>query len=229
MSHSAVGVGQFLASVPICRLWVTPARLGCPQAACISPPSAAPPVQSRCMSLTRVIAAGALGSVLLSGCLSSMERTSSPAIDVDSGVPVMPPEAKAQTDAGAAAFARHFLAMRDYAFATGDLAPLAELGGPTCRSCTTELQVIDMTWMMGGRWEKRATTISNIKISQGQPPGAVDVVVVHSGGESAVFDVKGGRIETYPAAKNHSGRLSLVPSGQSWLVSDLDTGGFEAP
>ena len=180
----------------------------------------------RRMSLTRVMAAVALGAVLLSGCLSPAERTSSAAIDTESGPPVMPPEASAQTEAGAAAFARHYIAQRDYAFVTGHLAPVAALRDPSCGSCTNEFQVIDMTWLVGGRWEKRTTIVSSIEITQGQPPGPVDLVVAHSGGDSEVFDNAGGSIEVYPAAKDQAIRLSLVPSGSSWLVSDFDAVGF---
>ena len=109
------------------------------------------PLQSRRMSLTRVMAAVVLASILLSGCLSSARGTSSKAIDTESGPPVMPAEANALTEAGAMAFARHYIAQRDYAFVTGDLAPVDSLRDPSCDSCTSEFQVIDMTWLIGGR------------------------------------------------------------------------------
>ena len=175
------------------------------------------------MPLMRVVTAAVLGSALLSGCFSSADGTSSSAIDVESGPLVMPPEAGAQTAAGAEAFARHFLAQRDYAFATGDVAPLTALSGPTCWFCGTELQVIDMSWRVGRGWEKTATTISSIELVAGQPPGPVELVVVYSCGESKVFDVKGGTIQVYPALTNQSGRLSLEPGESSYLVSDMHT------
>ena len=134
----------------------------------------------------------------------------------------MPPEARAQTAAGAEAFARHFLAQRDDAFATGDVAPLAALGGPMCTVCTAELQLIDMSWTVGRGWKKSATTISSVQLATGQqPPGPVDLVVIYSVGESRIFDVKGGTIQVFPAATDQSGRLSLEPGESSYLVSDM--------
>ena len=133
----------------------------------------------------------------------------------------MPAEAKELTEAGAVAFARHYIAQRDYAFVTGDLAPVASLRGPSCDSCTAELQMIDMTWLMGGRWEKRATIISSIEITAGQFPGAVELIVKHSGGDSKVFDQNGDTIGSYPAVKDQIISIFLAPSGSSWLVSDF--------
>ena len=87
--------------------------------------------------------------------------------------------------------------------------------------------MIDMTWLVGGRWEKSATIISSIKITGGQPPGPVDLVISYFGGDSKIFDRKGGMIEAYPAAKDQAIQLSLVPSGASWGVSDFTTVGVE--
>ena len=179
------------------------------------------PVQSRGMSLIRAMAAVVLGSVLLSGYLSSARGASNRAIDTESGPPIMPAEAKELTEAGAVAFARHFIAQRDYAFVTGDLAPVAALRGPSCDSCTSELQMIGMTWSMGGRWEKSATIVSGISITAGQPPGAVELIARHSGGDSEVFDQNGDTIGSYPAVKDQIISLFLAPSGSSWLVSDF--------
>lgn len=168
------------------------------------------------------MAAVVLGSVLLSGCLSLARGTSNRAIDTESGPPIMPAEAKELTEAGAVAFARHFIAQRDYAIATGDGAPLDALGGPTCESCTTELQVIDMSWTVGRGWQNSATTISSVQLIKGQPPGPVELVVVHSCGESKVFDAKGGTIKVFPAVTDQSGRLSLEPGESSYLVADMN-------
>ena len=132
----------------------------------------------------------------------------------------MPPEASTQTAAGAEAFARHFWAQSDYTIATGDIAPLAALSGPTCIRCEIELQVVKTTRMMGGRWEKTAVTISDVQISEGHPPGPVDLIFIYSVGEMKVFDMNGVTIEMYPGSTGQRSRLSLVPNGQSWLVSD---------
>ena len=139
----------------------------------------------------------------------------------------MPPEATEQTDAGIAAFVRHFFAQRDYAFATGDVAPLAALGEPTCETCTTAVQLIDMGWKIGG-WKKEATAIFNVEVTKGQPPGPVDVIVLLSYGESEVVDVNGVTIEALvlPAVANQRDRLSLEPGESSWLVSEIKVGGF---
>ena len=52
----------------------------------------------------------------------------SPSSEIDA--PVLPPEAEVQTAAGAVAFVRHYFAVVDYAYATGDTARFAKVSDP---------------------------------------------------------------------------------------------------
>ena len=167
-----------------------------------------------------------IGSILLSGCLSPGQVTSSPAIDTESGPPIMPAEAKELTEAGAVAFALHYFAQREYAMTTGHVGPLAALGEPTCARCAGESQFIDEAWLMGNRWEGAATTISKMQITGGQSPGPVDLTFVYAYGETKVIDVNGATVEAFPGSKDRLGRISLVPNGKSWLVSAFGADGF---
>ena len=179
------------------------------------------PVPSRRMSLTRVMTAAVLGSVLLTGCFSPDRGTSSRAIDTESGPPVMPAEAKELTEVGAVAFARHFFAQRDYSIFTGHVAPLEALGAPTCVRCASEIQIINTTLLLGARLEGTATTISNMQITGGPSPGPVDLSFVYTDGETTIIAVNGATVERFAGSKDRPGRISLVPNGKSWLVSDF--------
>lgn len=54
----------------------------------------------------------------------------------DDGPPEMPEEAKEQTDAGAEAFVRHWVASLDHVYAGGSADTVLALSGPDCQSCS---------------------------------------------------------------------------------------------
>jgi hypothetical protein len=74
--------------------------------------------------------------------------------------PVMPEEAKANTKAGAIAFVRYYIALVNHAQATGDLAGLAGVEEPPCKSCTDGRSYLSKIYdagghVAGGRWTAR--------------------------------------------------------------------------
>lgn len=83
-------------------------------------------------------------SLVLAGCTgdddpdppatsSGPTETASPTETV--ALPVLPDEAKAETDLGAVAFVKHWFALLNYGYRTGQTAPLDALTEPECAGC----------------------------------------------------------------------------------------------
>jgi hypothetical protein len=64
---------------------------------------------------------------------------------------VLPEAAKAQTKAGAIAFASYWYSVLNYAYQTGDFGPLDAVTGDGCRMCAKVRSGI-VEWNSGGRW-----------------------------------------------------------------------------
>ena len=134
--------------------------------------------------------------------------------------PVMPAEAASQTAAGAMAFVRHYFAVVDYAYATGDTAPLAAVSDPKCSPCSGVKDMIDTAVMAGGSWETEPTTVTRVSVPQGEPMGAVNVLLTYSSQAARELSSTGGEVRTFPALVDQTVQLVLVPEGASWLMFD---------
>ncbi|MHA7222837.1 DUF6318 family protein [Arthrobacter sp. RHLT1-20] len=66
-------------------------------------------------------------------------------------VPELPEAAKAETKEGAIAFAKHWYALLNYAYQTGDFGPLDGVTGASCRMCAKVRPGI-LEWNADGRW-----------------------------------------------------------------------------
>ena len=71
-------------------------------------------------------------------------------------VPVLPEAAKAETKEGLEAFARYWYALLNYAYETGDLAPVEAVSSQTCALCGEVFPGIER-WNTDGRWIVGAT------------------------------------------------------------------------
>ena len=134
--------------------------------------------------------------------------------------PVLPAEAREQTAAGAIAFARHYFAVVDYAYATGDTAPLAAVSDPACRPCAGVKDMIDTTVLAGGSWETEPTMVTEVSIPEGEPVGAVNVLLTYSSETARELSAAGDEVRTFTALLDQSEHLVLVPEGSSWLMFD---------
>jgi hypothetical protein len=66
-------------------------------------------------------------------------------------VPKMPDKAKEKSEEGLKAFAEYWYANLNYAFETGEMAPLEAISGQDCGGCNRVKPVIT-EWNTGGRW-----------------------------------------------------------------------------
>jgi hypothetical protein len=76
--------------------------------------------------------------------------------------PQLAADARAPTQAGAAAFVRYWFATLTYAAASGDTAPFQAASGPDCQACTDAVQAIRSGWQGGRQMRGGAYTIRDV-------------------------------------------------------------------
>jgi serine/threonine protein kinase, bacterial len=203
-----------------------------------APPSHAPVRSIRAHALAararmRVIllAAGALVIVLLTVVIlqslpsATSEQgptagTAAPAPGTLSpiGAPPLTTDARAPTQAGAAAFVRYWFATITYAAASGDTGPFQLASGPGCQACTAVVQAIRSGWQDGRQMRGGAYTIRDVS--------ADGFFTVEHPALTAVFDraprstLAGGGTELgmLPAVTFATCRILLERDGGDWRV-----------
>lgn len=116
--------------------------------------------------MRRVVGAVAL-IALLSGCMGDpepIEPTTSPTPTVTVTPPEMPEQAKEESSEGATAFLQHYIAVLNYASATGDVEEFKRLSHPDCSGCDKYRDAfLEMYaaggWMKGGEWTFTETRV----------------------------------------------------------------------
>ncbi|MCU1563764.1 MAG: hypothetical protein JWN05_2143 [Arthrobacter sp.] len=87
-------------------------------------------------------------------------------------VPVLPEVAKAETKEGAIAFAKHWYALLNYAYQTGEFRPMDDVTDTSCRLCSKVRPGIEEwnsegRWIAGGLVEAKGAFTEFVKTSQG--------------------------------------------------------------
>ena len=112
--------------------------------------------------MARAAAVALAGSLLLLAGCGGQDPAASPTSSATSSTgttastsptptpPTMPAAAQANTKAGAIAFVRHYIALINYAQATGDVAVLAAVEDPSCTSCLKVRRTITRIYGAGG-------------------------------------------------------------------------------
>ena len=118
------------------------------------------------------------------------------------------------------AFVRHYFAVVDYAYATGDTAPLAAISDPECAPCAGIRNMIDTTMAAGGSYEVGLTRVSELNVPDGEPVGAAKVTVTYSSPVAREVDKDGGQTRIFAAVEGRAHQIILEPRGSSWLVRD---------
>lgn len=139
-----------------------------------------------------------------------------------SSEPVLPEAAKQHTREGADAFARHFMAVLNYAVATGDVRQLKALSGPTCKSCANFVKTIDGVYPEGKLVGGQATIIEPTKtppLMEGVIP-ATHIDFVRST-QQHVLD--GKILETVPEVRS-KWIVSLKWADHGWHVFTVKRG-----
>jgi hypothetical protein len=131
---------------------------------------------------------------------------------------VIPAEAKAQTAVGAMAFVRHYFAVVDYAYTTGETAPLAAISDPECLTCTQIMNQIGEASSKDQTYERAPTTISTVNAPLAEGVAAVEIDVTYSSTGLSLIDDSGVALATTSTITDQSLRFILVWSDRTWLV-----------
>jgi hypothetical protein len=89
-----------------------------------------------------------------------------------SPVPVLPEAAKAETKEGSIAFAKHWYALLNYAYQTGEFRPMDDVTDSSCRLCSKVRPGIlewnsEGRWIAGGQVEVKGAFTEFVKTNQG--------------------------------------------------------------
>jgi len=134
------------------------------------------------------------------------------------GAPPLTTDARAATQAGAAAFVRYWFATITYAAASGDTGPFQAASGPGCQACTAVVQAIRSGWQDGRQMRGGAYTIRDVS--------ADGFFTVEHPALTAVFDraprstlASGGtELGMLPAVTFATCRILLERDGGDWRV-----------
>jgi hypothetical protein len=134
------------------------------------------------------------------------------------GAPPLTTDARAATQAGAAAFVRYWFATVTYAAASGDTGPFQLASGPGCQACTAVVQAIRSGWQDGRQMRGGAYTIRDVS--------ADGFFTVEHPALTAVFDraprstLAGGGTELgmLPGVTFATCRILLERNGGDWRV-----------
>ena len=151
---------------------------------------------------------------------SAAVTSPSPEPEAAATAPVLPAEAREQTAAGAIAFVRHYFAVVDYAYATGDTAPLAAVSDPYCLPCAAIKNMIDTTFADGDSYNRSVFQLTDLSVPDGEPLGAIEVHVRYSASGAIRLDPKGKEISKLEPAISELLRVVLVPVESGWQMYD---------
>ena len=148
---------------------------------------------------------------------SSAETTPSPEPQQGAAMaPVLPAEAREQTAGGAIAFVRHYFAVVDYAYATGDTVPLAASSDPACRPCAGVKDMIDSTVLAGGFYVTSATQVTDLRVSDAELTGAAEVLADYSSPDTVAIDSNRNTVRRFaPTTMKASVIVLWQPAGWS--------------
>ena len=112
----------------------------------------------------------AIIAVLVAGCGSADEPAPEPEHATSSpsdSPPPMPRAAKDDTDSGAIAFTKHYVAVLNYAAVTGDTAELKRLSSPQCEGCQEYIDLYEKVYSNGGYYKDGEWTLSDFDFRSG--------------------------------------------------------------
>ena len=169
------------------------------------------------LGLLAVAGCGGSGAADADATTSSSPSTPPSSSPSTAPPPALPAAAQQHTKAGAIAFVRHYIALINYAQATGSVDELERAGLESCRSCTSTTRFIARLYARGGRFEGGFTTV--LQVMDAISPSeygdyVVDVTIKIA--PSVVHDNGTGR-----RARGGTNVLSVFPKWtlQGWRVA----------
>jgi hypothetical protein len=173
---------------------------------------------------------GAAGVVVvlavLAGCGGDPKAEPTPSLSTPSvsttpspTAPVMPAAASENSKAGAIAFVRYYIELINHAQATGDVAALAAVEDPDCKSCTQGREYIQGTYAAGGHIEDGQLRLRVLSALQNDAINGWTVdaklsfgpqTVVNPSATPSVQQLEGGGVPITVLVANRSDRWSVA-------------------
>jgi hypothetical protein len=148
---------------------------------------------------------------------STPAGSASPTSSAAASVPPLPPEARAETSQGAAAFARYWFEVSDYAYATGDRSRLKEFSQQECVSCKSVVEEIESRHASGATFEGVDITVRSAEAAPPDERGIV-VTLVLDESPSRVIGADGSVIEEAAGSSGVAVNLYAVRANDAWKV-----------
>ena len=130
----------------------------------------------------------------------------------------MPAQAKADTEAGAIAFVKHYIDVFNYASNTGDVAELQRLSDPKCEGCNNYIELYKNTYAAGGYFKDSDWVLSSPELEQQDK----DLVVfAHATAPAGKF--KKGASDPEKLGDPENDDLTFVPNHISgtWILEEF--------
>jgi hypothetical protein len=132
--------------------------------------------------------------------------------------PQLPPDARAATQAGAAAFVMYWFAALTYATATGDVAPFQAASGAQCGACANAVQVIQTAWRGGQQLRGGAYTVRNVSADGFFTADHPALTTVFDRSPRATLAGGGTELGLLPGITFATCRVLLERDGADWRV-----------
>ncbi|ROR90135.1 DUF6318 family protein [Nocardioides aurantiacus] len=140
---------------------------------------------------------------------------------VEPTIPPIPKPARRPSKAGAAAFVRHWVAVLNYAGATGDTKALRRLSTNDCIKCAALWNGIDNIYAGGGRIEGGGWTVLETK-QFGPTRNRYFVDATIKSDEQSLTQSSGATPTAFPGVAKRLRAFVLRPVESGWLVAELD-------
>ena len=195
---------------------------------------------SQRLTTSGLAAAATAFSLLLAGCshdaaepqpLPSVsasatgEASSSPAGASTTPTPVaspsMPPAAKGRTAASTVAFARHYVALINYAMHSGNTQAMRDSARPSCSTCFAVARSIDDVYNKSGRVKGGGWRVRRATHLDGPTTDAADVAVDIRVARQTVY-ASAGADPTRSRPNDGQLRLHLSATADGWILDELD-------
>lgn len=124
-------------------------------------------------------------------------------------LPVMPEEAMVESDAGASAFVRHWFALVNYGYRTGDTEPLEVLSAEGCSACFDYVNLIDQVTGNGSRALADPLLIETVNSPPPEDGGVVTAVTYRE--QSVLLQI--GEAKT---TRGSDGEATRLEAGLGW-------------
>jgi hypothetical protein len=171
----------------------------------------------------RWVAVAVVLPVLAAGCSDDPEPRFEPSpspTESTSSAAAKPKAWEVQSQAGAVAFAKHWIDVFNEAGQSGDTSDLKRLSAPECKACSNFVNMIEDLYATGGRLETRGWAVQAAVPAEGLSVDRPRVSMRVKQAPQKVHDGESGSVESFPGGyATFSARLTWM--ADSWSMSEL--------